>query len=130
MLLLLDLESDTPIYTQLCNQIMIGIAKGELRPGESLPSVRQLAADLEINMHTVNKAYNILKNEGLIVIHKKKGVVVRKKEDMKADAAFSDDLLRRLEPVVAEASCKGVDEKQFSQIISKLFATMKTGGNS
>lgn len=130
MLLVLDLESDIPIYTQLCNQIMIGIAKGDLLPDESLPSVRQLAADLEINMHTVNKVYNILKNEGLIAIHKKKGVVVRKKEDMKADNTFSDNLLQRLEPIVAEAVCKGVDEKQFSHIISSLFAAMKTGGES
>lgn len=128
MLLVLDLESDIPIYTQLCNQIMIGIAKGELPPDESLPSVRQLAADLEINMHTVNKAYNILKNEGLIVIHKKRGAIVRKKEDMKADDAFSGDLSQRLEPIVAEAVCKGTTEKQFSHIISTLFATMKTGG--
>ena len=128
MLLVLDLENDTPIYTQLCNQIMIGIAKGDLPPDKSLPSVRQLAADLEINMHTVNKAYTILKNEGLIVIHKKRGAVVRKKEDMKADTAFSDNLRQRLEPIVAEAFCKGVDEKQFSQIISELLATMKTGG--
>ena len=128
MLLVLDFESDIPIYTQICNQVMLGIAKGELLPDEPLPSVRQLASDLEINMHTVNKAYGILKNDGLVAIHKKKGVVIKKREDMKADESFSNSLLQRLEPVVAEAICKGVDEKRFLRLISTIFTSLKSGG--
>ena len=61
MILSLDMSSDVPIYVQLRNQIVTGIGKGELKAGESLPSVRQMAQDAGINSMTVNKAYQILK---------------------------------------------------------------------
>ena len=66
MILSLDMSSDVPIYVQLRNQIVTGIGKGELKAGESLPSVRQMAQDAGINSMTVNKAYQILKAEGFI----------------------------------------------------------------
>lgn len=64
MIIELDMSSDTPIYVQLRNQIVKGIGKGEIHPGEKLPTVRQLAADAGVNTMTVNKTYQILKNEG------------------------------------------------------------------
>ena len=64
MLISLDMSSDIPIYVQLRNQIVTGIGKGELKAGESLPSVRQMARDAGINNMTVNKTYQILKAEG------------------------------------------------------------------
>ena len=66
MIIELDMSSDTPIYVQLRNQIVKGIGKGEIQPGEKLPTVRQLAADAGVNTMTVNKTYQILKNEGYI----------------------------------------------------------------
>ncbi len=62
MFLAIDFQSDTPIYMQLKHQIIAGIARGELKEGENLPSVRQLAQDIGINLHTVNKAYSLLKD--------------------------------------------------------------------
>ena len=62
MLISLDMSSDIPIYVQLRNQIVTGIGKGELKAGESLPSVRQMARDAGINNMTVNKTYQILKD--------------------------------------------------------------------
>ena len=59
--LYIDFNSEEALYIQLCNQIIMGIATSKLREGESLPSVRQMADDIGINMHTVNKAYSILK---------------------------------------------------------------------
>lgn len=59
--------SPIPIYTQLINQIKKAIVKGELETGEMLPSVRSLAGDLGVNMHTVNKGYNLLVDEGVLV---------------------------------------------------------------
>lgn len=67
MIIELDMSSSTPIYVQLRNQIVKGIGKGELKTGEKLPTVRQLASDAGVNTMTVNKAYQILKNEGLSV---------------------------------------------------------------
>src|SRR5690625_6547452 len=75
MLIQLDFESEVPIYEQLKNEIIIGIAKKQLLPGERLPSVRTLASDIGINLHTVNKAYQQLKQEGYLLIHRQRGVV-------------------------------------------------------
>ena len=73
MIISLDTSSDIPIYVQLRNQIVTGIGKGELCVGETLPSVRQMAADAGINSMTVNKTYQILKAEGFIEIDRRKG---------------------------------------------------------
>ena len=67
MFLEIEPMSPTPIYTQLINQIKKSIVKGELKTGEMLPSVRSLAGDLGVNMHTVNKGYNLLVDEGILV---------------------------------------------------------------
>ena len=64
MLIKIDFSSDEAIYQQLCNQIILGIATADLEEGQALPSVRQMADDIGINMHTVNKAYSILRQEG------------------------------------------------------------------
>lgn len=67
MIIELDMSSSTPIYVQLRNQIVKGIGKGELKTGEKLPTVRQLASDAGANTMTVNKAYQILKMRDLSV---------------------------------------------------------------
>ena len=64
MLIEVDFNSDEAIYIQLCNQIILGIAMSDIQEGDSLPSVRQLADTVGVNMHTVNKAYHVLKLEG------------------------------------------------------------------
>lgn len=63
MILLIDLESDVPLYQQLRDRVVEAIAAGQLRAGDSLPSTRQLASDLGINFHTVNKGYDELRAE-------------------------------------------------------------------
>ncbi|MEI3220991.1 MAG: GntR family transcriptional regulator [Dorea sp.] len=73
MIIEIDFNSDEAIYIQLRNQIIMGIATSEGQEGESLPSVRQLAETVGINMHTVNKAYTVLKQEGYIQLDRRKG---------------------------------------------------------
>ena len=73
MLIEIDFNSDEAIYIQLRNQIILGIATATVREGDSLPSVRQLAETIGINMHTVNKAYSVLKQEGFISLDKRRG---------------------------------------------------------
>ena len=63
MYLEIDFNSDEAFYVQLCNQIIIGIATSKLQEGDALPSVRQLADEIGINMHTVNKAYALLRQD-------------------------------------------------------------------
>ena len=77
MILEVDFNSEEALYIQLRNQIIVGIATNRLKEGESLPSVRQLAESIGINMHTVNKAYTVLKQEGFVKVDRRRGAVMR-----------------------------------------------------
>lgn len=122
----LDFESEEPIYTQLVQQIITSIAKKELLPGERLPSVRSLAADIGINFHTVNKAYQQLKQDGFILIHRQKGVVINPDGTPKADETYKDELLKKLHPLIAESICRDMSEEEFLQLCSQKFDELKT----
>ena len=76
MVIRVDFNSDEALYIQLCNQIILGIASSNIQEGETLPSVRELADNIGINMHTVNKAYSILKQEGFLKLDRRKGAVI------------------------------------------------------
>lgn len=90
MVIELDFASDTPIYVQLRNQIVKGIGKGELKAGEKLPTVRQLAFDAGVNTMTVNKTYQILKAEGFIKTDRRLGAFVA--ENINMDIEFREKL--------------------------------------
>ena len=76
MLLDIDLASQEPIFKQIRTQIVGAIATGELSPGDALPSVRSLAGDLGVNMHTVNKAYAVLRDEGYVIMRGRSGAYI------------------------------------------------------
>ena len=76
MFIKIDFNSEEALYIQLRNQIIWGIAMEEIRNGDSLPSVRQLAEHIGINMHTVNKAYSVLKEEGFVKVDRRKGAII------------------------------------------------------
>lgn len=128
MLLAIDLQSDEPIYTQICNQIIEGMAKRELLPGDKLPSVRSLGADIGINFHTVNKAYQILKQEGFIQIHRQKGVVIHPDGVAKADQLFFTKLQTKLRPLIAESIVRSVSEEEWLEISKAIFDEIKGRG--
>ncbi|MBI6871103.1 GntR family transcriptional regulator [Clostridium aciditolerans] len=124
MLLKINFESDVPIYAQLKNQIIRGIAKGELDEGESLPSVRQMAEDIGINMHTVNKAYNLLKGDGFITIDRRKGAIVNK-IPIPSSEEYDDILKEELESIISEAHCRGVSEEDFIEACKEIYSVYK-----
>ena len=128
MLLRIDFESETPIYRQLRDQIVLGLARGELAEGESLPSVRQLAGDLGVNMHTVNKAYAMLRAESFIVIHKQKGALVARREGARADEAAKARLALDFEPLVAECVARGITRAETQALIAKVYAGITNPG--
>ncbi|GGA50078.1 GntR family transcriptional regulator [Paenibacillus physcomitrellae] len=109
MIIQLDMQSDVPIYTQLMNQIIEGIAGGRLKPGEALPSVRHLASDIGVNLHTVNKAYTLLKQEGYIQIHRQKGVVVQPDGLPGLTPEFMTKQQEQLRPIIAESILRGMN---------------------
>ncbi len=76
MIIRIDQKAEEPLYLQIRNQIIAAIAHGELMPGEALPSVRSLAADLGINLHTVNKAYAVLRDEGYVLMRGRSGAYI------------------------------------------------------
>ncbi|MBP2026487.1 DNA-binding transcriptional regulator YhcF (GntR family) [Acetoanaerobium pronyense] len=119
MLLYIQFDSEVPIYQQIKNQIIRAIASGELKLGEDLPSVRQLAADIGINFHTVNKVYNQLKQEGWVVIHRKSGVMINpdlKAEKTKEYIEYLDEIIKNIS---AEAYLRGVSKEEFMNIVEK-----------
>lgn len=120
MLLKINFESETPIYEQLRRQIIIGIARGELKLGEELPSVRQLGGDIGINLHTVNKTYNILKNEGYLIIDRRKGAMI--KESLPSiDEEYTKMLEGELNYLTADSKNRGVDKEEFLKLCSEFY---------
>ncbi|WMT41611.1 GntR family transcriptional regulator [Paenibacillus sp. D2_2] len=121
MIIQLDMQSELPIYTQLVNQIIEGIASGRLKPGEPLPSVRSLASDIGINLHTVNKAYTQLKQDGFIHIHRQKGVVINPDQMPGFTEPYKNKMRGELKPIVAEAICRGKSQEQLLQEVEQIY---------
>lgn len=109
MILTVDLDAEVPIYQQLRDQIVEAIAQGVLVEGTSLPSTRALAADFGINFHTVNKAYDLLRQEGLIRLNRKTGAVVAPTE---AGGPFLAEWTARARTLLAEAVARGVPAEE------------------
>lgn len=128
MIIELDMNSSTPIYVQLRNQIVMGIGRGELKLGESLPTVRQLAQDIGVNTMTVNKAYQILKTEGYIKIDRRHGAIVSDNIDM--DIVFREKLENELELLLAEAAINGMDKRDFLSMCNEIYSKIKVPGDS
>jgi len=122
VLISLQLDSETPLYEQLRNQIVIGIATGELAAQEKLPTVRQLAEDLGINTMTVNKAYMLLKQEGYIVIDRRQGAKVSPR--LQDDSHPSPQWEEQLQLIIAQATIQGIDQSRFQALCSRIFSKM------
>jgi DNA-binding transcriptional regulator YhcF (GntR family) len=105
MILSVDLAGDVPIYQQLRDQIVEAIAEGVLAAGSTLPATRALAADFGINFHTVNKAYDLLRQQGLIRLNRKTGAVVT---PTVADPPFPAEWTARARTLLAEAVARGL----------------------
>jgi len=114
----INFNSDEAIYMQLTNQIIMGIATSRLKDGDALPSVRQLADTIGINMHTVNKAYALLRQEGFVSIDRRRGAVICVDAD-KVKAL--EELKEKLTVALARGSCKNVTREEVHQLIDEIF---------
>ncbi len=121
MIIELDLMKDTPIYEQLKQQIVAGIARGKLQPGEAMPSVRQLGADLSINLHTVAKAYNQLKEDGYLTVHRSRGVIVNPAGRFAASEAYIAELTENLSLHALGARSRGIGKDQWLKLCGKAY---------
>ena len=121
----IDFNSDEALYLQLRNQIIIGIATSQYQEGDTLPSVRQLADTIGINMHTVNKAYTILKQEGYLKLDRRKGAVVALDIDKYQAKLEMEEAMR---VILARGVCKGLSCQEAHQIIDQIFSEFNKEG--
>ena len=119
MLIEIDFNSSEAIYVQLQNQIIMGIATSMIQEGDSLPSVRQLADDIGINMHTVNKAYSVLRQEGFLTIDRRRGAVIALDVD-KLEALT--EIKKNLRVLLAKAYCKDISADEVHTLVDEIFA--------
>ncbi len=125
MIIKIDFESEEAIYIQLRNQIIIGIATDRIHEGDSLPSVRQLADNIGINMHTVNKAYTVLKQEGYIKLDRRRGAVIA----LDIDKIRSIERLREeLSVLLARSVCKNISREEVHDLVDEIYDYYTGGG--
>ena len=119
MVFTIDFNSDEAIYVQLCNQIITCIAMDEMHEGDILPSVRQLADVVGVNMHTVNKAYSVLREEGFIKLDRRRGAVIAVDVDkIRAMQELSDDM----RVIVAKALCKNLTPEEIHALVDEIIS--------
>lgn len=118
MIIEIDFNSDEALYLQLRNQIILGIATSRFREGDSLPSVRQLAETIGINMHTVNKAYTVLKQEGFVKVDRRKGAIIAIDIDK---IRAMEELTNDLRVALAKSTCKNISREEVHALIDEIY---------
>lgn len=117
MLIEIDFNSEEAFYIQLRNQIIIGIATDQIREGDTLPSVRALAEMIGINMHTVNKAYSVLRQEGFLKLDRRKGAVVSLDLDK---LRAMEETYEGLQVILARAACKNISREEIHELVDRI----------
>ena len=118
MFMRIDQALPDPLYRQIRDEIVRGIAQGELAPGDALPSVRNLAGDLGINLHTVNKAYALLRDEGFVLMRGRQGAyVAQPRNPAKAGAAESGLFARDVRRLALAFKAAGGGRETFEQLV-------------
>ena len=118
MIVEIDFNIEEAIYIQLRNQIIIGIATSTIQEGDNLPSVRELANDIGINMHTVNKAYSILKQEGYLKLDRRKGAVIS--IDVDKYRAITE-MMEAMKVVLAKGICKDISRSEVHELVDQIY---------
>ncbi|NYF25124.1 GntR family transcriptional regulator [Sporosarcina sp. JAI121] len=125
MFIQIEPELDIPIYAQLVSQLIEAIARGNLTGGDSLPSVRSLAADLGMNMHTVNKAYHELERKEIIRIVPKSGAIINSLPQDGISGNHLERISKEIKPIIAEAIVLGMETKDINKLVTTIISTIK-----
>lgn len=118
VLIKIDFNSSESIYVQLINQIIWGIATGQIQEGDTLPSVRQLADTIGINMHTVNKAYAILREDGFLTLDRRRGAMIV--IDCNKAKALAE-MKANLRIILARGLCKNITKEEVHNLIEEIY---------
>ena len=117
MFLEIDFKSDLPIYEQIRRGIIIGLAGGDIKAGDKLPSVREMAENIGINLHTVNKAYKLLEADGVLTMDRRYGSLIS--ENQNPMSAYNlGKIESELDLLIAIAKLKGLSREDFIKNIS------------
>lgn len=125
MFIQIEPTSEIPIYAQLASQLIEAIACGKLVGGDALPSVRSLAADLGMNMHTVNKAYHELERKEIIRIVPKSGAIVNTLTQNGIRTVHLERISTEFKPIIAEAIVLGMGAEDINKLVSSILVTIK-----
>ena len=126
MIIRVDFDSSEAIYLQLCKQIIIVIANAEIKDGDNLPSVRELAEEVGINMHTVNKAYRLLRQEGYLKVDRRHGAIIAVEVDqVKAQLQLAEELKLSL----AKAISKGIPREVALEMVEQIYEIYLNGNS-
>jgi GntR family transcriptional regulator len=118
MIIKIDFNSDEAIYMQITNQIIMGIAKRQICDGDQLPSIRNMADEIGINMHTVNKAYTVLRQAGYVKLDRRRGAVVNVDVD-KIEAI--EEIRRELSVTLAKAGCMHISKEEIHELVDEIY---------
>ena len=117
MLANIDIHSSVAVYVQIENQVQFAIAAGKLKPGDQLPSVRELSERLEVNPNTVAKAYRDLEVMGLLYTRRGMGVFINKGIEVKCREDVRRRIVGRLHEVAAESKAAGLSNAEIKDVI-------------
>ena len=118
MMIEIDFSSDEAIYMQITNQIIMGIAKRQICDGDQLPSIRNMADEIGINMHTVNKAYTVLRQAGYVKLDRRRGAIVSVDVD-KIEAI--EEIRRELSVTLAKAGCMHISKEEIHELVDEIY---------
>jgi GntR family transcriptional regulator len=122
MLASIDIHSSVAVYIQIENHIQFAISSGQLKPGDQLPSVRELSERLGVNPNTVAKAYRDLEVMGLLFTRRGMGVFINKGIEAKCREECRRRIIMRLHEVVAESKASGMSKKEITEVLDKSLA--------
>ena len=118
MIIKIDFNSDEAIYMQITNQIIMGSAKRQISDGDQLPSIRNMADEIGINMHTVNKAYTVLRQAGYVKLDRRRGAIVSVDVD-KIEAI--EEIRRELSVTLAKAGCMHISKEEIHELVDEIY---------
>ena len=118
MIIKIDFNSDEAIYMKITNQIIMGIAKRQICDGDQLPSIRNMADEIGINMHTVNKAYTVLRQAGYVKLDRRRGAIVSVDVD-KIEAI--EEIRRELSVTLAKAGCMHISKEEIHELVDEIY---------
>ena len=124
----IDLRSGTPVYRQIVDSLRRILVAGQVRPGEALPPVRQLALDLGVHFNTVAQAYRLLAEEGWLDVRQGRGATVVERPGRAAPPGWAAELRRRMEDQVAEYRARGAAPGEIAMVLCQVAQDLEEAG--